>query len=221
MLSKQMDKEREGTASREDTTGALGHKLRTAAGGEAPHGKNELVGQHPAMQVPDVTASGSDVNKTESNQSTQETQQNAETSPAAVDKDSHPHGSDSGFSGSSTVASVPGANEKSGQPQLEGIDGGHHGDEDQQQQQQTGGPEVLKTDYDGENGEKKDRISAVTAHLNAATLHEQGTAEDSDQLDDFRPHILHSPHSPVPMVMVNRVPRGSKYFRMWRIPERG
>jgi hypothetical protein len=36
---------------------------------------------------------------------------------------------------------------------------------------------------------------------------------DDDFLGDFFPHILHEPHIPVPIAMVNRRPTGSKPFR--------
>lgn len=34
-------------------------------------------------------------------------------------------------------------------------------------------------------------------------------AEPTIPLDDFEPHLLHDPHEPVPIAMVNRRPRGS------------
>jgi hypothetical protein len=40
----------------------------------------------------------------------------------------------------------------------------------------------------------------------------QGPAQEcggEDMLRDFRPYILHEPHNPVPIVMVNRSPTGS------------
>jgi hypothetical protein len=44
----------------------------------------------------------------------------------------------------------------------------------------------------------------------------RGTAQEcggeEDMLSDFRPYILHEPHNPVPIVMVNRSPTGSEHF---------
>ena len=34
--------------------------------------------------------------------------------------------------------------------------------------------------------------------------------DDNETWDDFRPHILHDPHDPVPIAIVNRWPTGSK-----------
>lgn len=34
------------------------------------------------------------------------------------------------------------------------------------------------------------------------------TVEDSDELDNFRPHIVHKPHDPFPIAMCNRKPHG-------------
>lgn len=70
-----------------------------------------------------------------------------------------------------------------------------------------GGPEVLKTDAPSE-----DRVARITAHLNASTIDQKGGATDDDSMDDFRPHILHSKHDPVPIAMVNRRPKGSEFL---------
>jgi hypothetical protein len=37
------------------------------------------------------------------------------------------------------------------------------------------------------------------------------TVEDNDQLDDFSPHVIHQPHKPFPIAMVNRKPHGSEF----------
>ena len=34
------------------------------------------------------------------------------------------------------------------------------------------------------------------------------TVEDSDDLDNFRPHVIHQPHDPFPIAMVCRRPHG-------------
>jgi hypothetical protein len=36
--------------------------------------------------------------------------------------------------------------------------------------------------------------------------------DDGDIRSDFRPHLLHDPHQPVPIAIVNRCPTGSKPF---------
>lgn len=185
MLKQQMEREKAGTASRSDTTGSFGHAIRTAAGGEPPHGKNELVGQHPAMQVPDVTNENANDEKQVSAQAAEELQENVQP------------------------ADVGNAEGNESQPQVQAND---------TEQDKVDGPEVLRSDYDAAEREHKGRLAAITEHLNAATLHEQGTAVDDDSLDDFRPHILHSAHSPVPMALVNRVPRGSECLELKYYP---
>lgn len=206
MLGKQMEKERAGTASRSDTTGSFGHAIRTAAGGEPPHGKNDLVGEHPAMQVPNVTESG-DAQNIVSAQAAEENRQqdNANSALGDASKKS-PDASDSGFSASSEDASAHNTTDQTRQS--------HPGEADEGYQEGEGGdgPEVLRTDYDEADRDGKGHLAALTEHLNAATLHVEGTAKDDGNLDDFRPHILHAPHSPVPMALVNRVPRGSEYL---------
>lgn len=34
------------------------------------------------------------------------------------------------------------------------------------------------------------------------------TVEDSDEFDNFRPHVVHAPHDPVPIAMCCRKPHG-------------
>jgi len=60
--------------------------------------------------------------------------------------------------------------------------------------------------------EKFSTMKLVTAHLNT-NLQPDTTGDEPDNADAarFRPHIVHSPHDPVPMVLVNRKPRGSEY----------
>lgn len=38
-----------------------------------------------------------------------------------------------------------------------------------------------------------------------------GDVPDDPNAAPFRPHILHSAHEPIPMVLVNRKPRGSTF----------
>ncbi|KZT34488.1 hypothetical protein SISSUDRAFT_1009878, partial [Sistotremastrum suecicum HHB10207 ss-3] len=56
---------------------------------------------------------------------------------------------------------------------------------------------------------KSNRAAGIAAHLNAGNQDTEATAEDSDSLDDFKPHIMHQAHDMVPMAMVNRHPRGT------------
>ncbi len=70
----------------------------------------------------------------------------------------------------------------------------------------SGGPEVLKTDAPND-----DRVARITAHLNASNIDQKGDVADDDSLDEFKPHILHSKHDPVPIAMVNRRPKGSEF----------
>jgi phosphatidylserine/phosphatidylglycerophosphate/cardiolipin synthase-like enzyme len=54
------------------------------------------------------------------------------------------------------------------------------------------------------------RMKGVTAHLNTNLQPDTvGDVEDDPNAPPFRPHIIHSPHDPVPMAMVNRKPRGT------------
>ena len=55
------------------------------------------------------------------------------------------------------------------------------------------------------------RVSAITKHLNAAILNECGTVKDDELTDEFQPHIIHVPHKPVPIALVNRSPTGREY----------
>jgi hypothetical protein len=52
--------------------------------------------------------------------------------------------------------------------------------------------------------------------LDTRSFDSRGTAQDGDgdgdALSDFRPHILHEPHEPVPIAIVNRSPTGSETF---------
>jgi hypothetical protein len=45
-----------------------------------------------------------------------------------------------------------------------------------------------------------------------------GDEPDDPDAAQFRPHIIHSPHDPIPMVLVNRKPRGSVYHVLRRVP---
>ena len=43
--------------------------------------------------------------------------------------------------------------------------------------------------------------------------------DDSDAIDQFMPHMLHAPHKPFPMVLVNRKPRGMPGHQDLRNPQ--
>lgn len=40
----------------------------------------------------------------------------------------------------------------------------------------------------------------------------KATLPDGVDLEDFNPHIIHAPHDPFPIAMVNRKPRGSMNY---------
>jgi len=73
-----------------------------------------------------------------------------------------------------------------------------------------------ETNLDQQNYNSKqggNKLDAITKHLNTTLQPDtKGTAPESD-LDDFHPHILHAPHKPFPMAMVNRKPRGSTDYK--------
>lgn len=48
--------------------------------------------------------------------------------------------------------------------------------------------------------------------IDAGALSEAwATVEDSDELDNFRPHVVHAPHNPVPIAMCCRKPHGCEF----------
>lgn len=66
-----------------------------------------------------------------------------------------------------------------------------------------------------QTSQSQSQISNIVQHLNAGAQDTQATIQDSDiakgSTGEFSPHIMHKAHKPVPIVMVNRVPRGSEY----------
>ena len=171
--------------------GGLSQALKMATGvqraDEGQHGKDDLIGEHPAMKLPDDSRDKLGASAAPGGQTVTGTGQ---------DK-----------------TGVPATRQDTDQAPLS----------DEQSQTTTGGagPEVLKSEANlspdqnqntdaSSKASSSSRVDAITKHLNAATLHEKGTVEDDDLLDDFRPHILHKPHPPCPMAMVNRAPRGSE-----------
>ncbi|KAI0317533.1 hypothetical protein OF83DRAFT_1171920 [Amylostereum chailletii] len=67
--------------------------------------------------------------------------------------------------------------------------------------------------YDKEIADGKESgakgAAGIAMHLNFGKLDLEATVKDSDILNEFRPHILHEPHAPCPMAMVNRQPIGT------------
>ena len=52
--------------------------------------------------------------------------------------------------------------------------------------------------------------SKISDHLNAGNMEFDPTVDDDETITAFQPHILHKPHKPFPVAMVNRYPKGSK-----------
>jgi hypothetical protein len=53
-------------------------------------------------------------------------------------------------------------------------------------------------------------VQNITSHLNEGNPKAAAATDDYSIMKDFRPHILHRPHKPCPIAMVNRQPRGSE-----------
>ncbi|KAF8901340.1 hypothetical protein CPB84DRAFT_1708437 [Gymnopilus junonius] len=54
------------------------------------------------------------------------------------------------------------------------------------------------------------KLAAITKHLNTTLQPDtKATLPDGVDMEDFSPHILHAPHDPFPIAMVNRRPRGA------------
>ncbi|KIM79061.1 hypothetical protein PILCRDRAFT_823914 [Piloderma croceum F 1598] len=59
-------------------------------------------------------------------------------------------------------------------------------------------------------GTKNGKLLAITKHLNTNLQPDtKATLPDGVDMEDFSPHIIHKPHAPFPIAMVNRKPRGS------------
>ncbi|KDR78755.1 hypothetical protein GALMADRAFT_244306 [Galerina marginata CBS 339.88] len=60
------------------------------------------------------------------------------------------------------------------------------------------------------DGTRVTKLSAITKHLNTTLQPDtKATLPDGVDLEDFQPHIIHKPHDPFPIAMVNRKPRGA------------
>ncbi|KAL5533428.1 hypothetical protein ACEPAF_5204 [Sanghuangporus sanghuang] len=173
----------------------VGKVIRAAAGipgyDEGVHGKDELVGQHPAMNLPtdvgksDTTPSGSDGREERQMGKEYTATLNEDVNGRADEHDmeerqNRPRSQSIQLSGS--FSSTSGA---------------------------TSGPEVSRSEAGSSSSGRRSRAEAITKHLNGHKLKILGTVEDNDSLNDFQPHIMHSPHDPVPIAMVNRLPKGT------------
>jgi len=68
-----------------------------------------------------------------------------------------------------------------------------------------------KNNEQGLHEETRDgKLLAITKHLNTNLQPDtKATLPDGVDMEDFSPHIIHAPHDPFPIAMVNRKPRGS------------
>ncbi|KAH9988591.1 hypothetical protein BJV77DRAFT_1020825 [Russula vinacea] len=69
-----------------------------------------------------------------------------------------------------------------------------------------------------------DACGSVMPVVNSSVGHERGIIGneegDGDTCSDFRPHILHEPHQPVPIAIVNRCPTGSPgHYQVGQFPQ--
>jgi hypothetical protein len=73
-------------------------------------------------------------------------------------------------------------------------------------------------DIPPEGGTK--RMYKLSKRFNAGALSEAwATVEDSDELDNFRPHVIHAPHKPFPVAMACRRPQGMPGHQDIRNPQ--
>ncbi|KAL7418972.1 hypothetical protein Q5752_006656 [Cryptotrichosporon argae] len=64
------------------------------------------------------------------------------------------------------------------------------------------------------------RMFKLSTRFNAGALSEAwATVEDSDDLDNFRPHVVHAPHAPFPIAMCCRKPHGMPGHQDIRNPQ--
>ncbi|KAG5637636.1 hypothetical protein H0H81_003861 [Sphagnurus paluster] len=60
------------------------------------------------------------------------------------------------------------------------------------------------------DGTTASKLSLITKHLNTTLQPDtKATLPEGEETEDFTPHILHAPHDPFPIAMVNRRPRGA------------
>jgi len=59
-------------------------------------------------------------------------------------------------------------------------------------------------------GTEASKLAAITKHLNTTLQPDtKATLPEGVDMEDFKPHIIHAPHDPFPIAMVNRKPRGA------------
>lgn len=64
------------------------------------------------------------------------------------------------------------------------------------------------------------RLKALSTKLNAGALAQIDAAiVDEALIDDYKPHMIHRAHAPVPMAMVNRKPHGAPGHQDIRVPQ--
>lgn len=176
-------------------------------------GRDPLIGEHPAMTVPSAEESARH-------------RQDGNVEREGVDKPSQP-------TSSGGVDVGQGSGDKSlpsvlvGPHQDENFQQNRGGDDAQQVYSHTNQTEAQnETKQEGKSVHEPEvlldeekpnlsRVELITAHLNAQNITMKGTATDDDSMDEFRPHILHAPHGPVPIAMVNRMPKGSKFINQF------
>ncbi|KAK4686642.1 hypothetical protein P7C73_g3482, partial [Tremellales sp. Uapishka_1] len=70
-------------------------------------------------------------------------------------------------------------------------------------------PDEIKQEQPLPEGTGSRRMFQLSTKFNAGALSEAwATVEDSDELDQFRPHVVHAPHDPFPIAMCCRKPHG-------------
>ncbi|KAI0061253.1 hypothetical protein BV25DRAFT_770703 [Artomyces pyxidatus] len=150
--------------------------------------RSQLIADHPNMKVP--SHSQSDLTD------------QAQSAPAGADGSARPGVQDRGVPGGS--APPPGDNAGSNPVALDD----HTRDAN---------VEIAASSKADDKGITERRVSGrsggaagIAEHLNAGNIVLEATVDDDDDLlSDFRPHILHEPHPPCPIAMVNRNPVGT------------
>lgn len=201
LLKKQLDREaqqdgdrREGDAQRNYSGGngpVVSQMIRAATGipgnDSGLHGKDELLGEHLAMSFQ------KDEDKTGG-----ESLENDDEDVAAQSRD--------------RVTSAEDMKGQTEECELEERQNRARAESDAYEIQFNGSCTFSCTSAgDSSSSGRRSRVEAITKHLNGHRLKTLGTVEDDDSMDDFQPHIMHAPHDPVPIAMVNRPPRGSEY----------
>ena len=195
LLRKQQEAIKEGA-------GATGGKAAGEPSDRESYGKDPLIGEHPAMKVPTEEESAKHRQGSEKPVGAEASDRKAVT---GVDKENNvstqpqsipqPHSDEARNQEDDALQARDYTENPKGQ------------DVTKQEGESVPAPEVLRE----EEKANMSRVELITAHLNARNIQMTGTATDDESMDDFRPHIFHASHSPVPIAMVNRMPRGSKF----------